>query len=123
MSDELLDNINRQLIKKTHDELSKLSEDGPLNLVRYNRSTDSYMPIGLPEHMLDKYINTLGENNVTETDSAYDNEDAITHATFSLIANHTVNSIISTIEVEKIFTGDPALYKEKYGSSTSKVRI
>ena len=123
MSDELLDNINKQLIKKTHDELSKLSKDGPLNLVRYNRSTDSYMPIGLPEHMLDKYVNTLGENNVTETDSAYDNEDAITHATFSLIANHTVNSIISTIEVEKIFTGDPALYKEKYGSSTSKVRI
>lgn len=123
MSNELLDNVNSQLIKKTYQELDKLSKDGPLNLVKYNRSTDSYLPIGLPEHMLDKYITTLGENNITETDSAYDNEDAITHATFSLIANHTVNSIISTIEVEKIFTGDPALYKEKYGSSTSKVRI
>ena len=123
MSNELLDNVNSQLIKKTYQELDKLSKDGPLNLVKYNRSTDSYLPIGLPEHMLDKYITTLGENNITETDSAYDNEDAITHATFSLIANHTVNSIISTIEVEKIFTGDPALYKEKYGSSTSKVHI
>lgn len=43
----------------------------------------------------------------------------------SCIGNYVLNSMISTIEVEKIFTGDPALYKYKKNSSdpTTKVQF
>ena len=43
--------------------------------------------------------------------SKTDSRDKGTDVIYSIIASHAINSAISTIEIEKCFTGDPALYK------------
>uniref|UniRef100_A0AAU8B7Q2 Uncharacterized protein n=1 Tax=Dulem virus 42 TaxID=3145760 RepID=A0AAU8B7Q2_9CAUD len=39
------------------------------------------------------------------------------------MANHTLNTILSCIETEKIFTGDPAFYKYKKNSSDPSITL
>lgn len=43
--------------------------------------------------------------------SDIDSQDKESDLVYSVIASHAINSAISTIEIEKCFTGDPALYK------------
>ena len=47
------------------------------------------------------------ETKFSDVDSQYKESDLV----YSVIASHAINSAISTIEIEKCFTGDPALYK------------
>jgi hypothetical protein len=81
------------------------------------------MPKGIPEQLLDKYTKVLQEANYGSFGKAYDSEDLLPHALFSLIGSHVANTATSIIEVEKIFSGDPAFYKKKKSESEPKTKI
>lgn len=59
----------------------------------------------------------LDDNELIERTKAYTNIDpnnAEGYAIFDMIADYTINSIISVTEIEKLFNGAPAYYKVKY---------
>ena len=54
---------------------------------------------------------------------AYDSEDILHHALFSLIGSHVANTATSIIEIEKIFAGDPAFYKKRALKNKEKITV
>lgn len=122
---ELLDAINRKLVDQTEQELFRISRPGsPLQLAEYNKTLGIYIPKGIPEQLLDRYTKTLQEAGYGSFGKAYDSEDLLHHALFSLIGSHVANTATSIIEVEKIFSGDPAFYKKNaYKDSRGKSKI
>lgn len=59
----------------------------------------------------------LDDNVLAERQQAYESLDANNaegYAIFDMLADYTINSIISVSEIEKIFNGAPAYYKVKY---------
>jgi hypothetical protein len=92
-------------------------------LVEFNKKTGMYVPKGIPEQLLNRYTKILQEADYGSYGNAYDSEDLLHHALFSLIGSHVANTAVSIIEVEKIFSGDPAFYKKKALKSKSKITI
>jgi hypothetical protein len=82
----LVDYVNNEISKAI--ELGVIGED----------LSNEYIPINFVEEF---------EKISSKTDSRDKGTDVI----YSIIASHAINSAISTIEIEKCFTGDPALYK------------
>lgn len=85
--------INDLLVDYVNDEISKAIELGVIGEDLSNK----YIPINFVEEF---------EKISSKTDSRDKGTDVI----YSIIASHAINSAISTIEIEKCFTGDPALY-------------
>lgn len=86
--------INDLLVDYVNNEISKAIELGVIGEALSNK----YIPINFVEEF---------EKISSKTDSRDKGTDVI----YSIIASHAINSAISTIEIEKCFTGDPALYK------------
>lgn len=86
--------INDLLVGYVNNEISKAVELGVIGEDLSNK----YIPINFVEEF---------EKISSKTDSRDKGTDMI----YSIIASHAINSAISTIEIEKCFTGDPALYK------------
>lgn len=86
--------INDLLVDYVNNEISKAIELGVISEDLSNK----YIPINFVEEF---------EKISSKTDSRDKGTDVI----YSIIASHAINSAISTIEIEKCFTGDPALYK------------
>lgn len=86
--------INDLLVDYVNNEISKAVELGVIGEDLSNK----YIPINFVEEF---------EKISSKTDSRDKGTDVI----YSIIASHAINSAISTIEIEKCFTGDPALYK------------
>ena len=86
--------INGLLVGYVNNEISKAVELGVIGEDLSNK----YIPINFVEEF---------EKISSKTDSRDKGTDVI----YSIIASHAINSAISTIEIEKCFTGDPALYK------------
>lgn len=86
--------INDLLVDYVNNEISKAMELGVIGEDLSNK----YIPINFVEEF---------EKISSKTDSRDKGTDVI----YSIIASHAINSAISTIEIEKCFTGDPALYK------------
>ena len=86
--------INNLLVDYVNNEISKAIELGVIGEDLSNK----YIPINFVEEF---------EKISSKTDSRDKGTDVI----YSIIASHAINSAISTIEIEKCFTGDPALYK------------
>lgn len=86
--------INDLLADYVNNEISKAIELGVIGEDLSNK----YIPINFVEEF---------EKISSKTDSRDKGTDVI----YSIIASHAINSAISTIEIEKCFTGDPALYK------------
>ena len=84
--------INDLLVGYVNNEISKAVELGVIG------EDLRYIPINFVEEF---------EKISSKTDSRDKGTDVI----YSIIASHAINSAISTIEIEKCFTGDPALYK------------
>ena len=72
-----------------------------------------------------EFVEEVNKKNIPETEkqkeiARYDNKNLNdvwqlhTDAVLSAVANYVVGQIISIIEVEKVFAGDPAFYKYKY---------
>lgn len=86
--------INDLLVDYVNNEISKAIELGVIGEDLSNK----YIPINFVEEF---------EKISSKTDSRDKGTDVI----YSIIASHAINSAISTTEIEKCFTGDPALYK------------
>lgn len=86
--------INDLLVDYVNNEISKAIELGVIGEDLSNK----YIPINFVEEF---------EKISSKTDSRDKGTDVI----YSIIASHAINSAISIIEIEKCFTGDPALYK------------
>lgn len=86
--------INDLLVDYVNNEISKAIELGVIGEDLSNK----HIPINFVEEF---------EKISSKTDSRDKGTDVI----YSIIASHAINSAISTIEIEKCFTGDPALYK------------
>lgn len=86
--------INDLLVDYVNNEISEAVELGVIGEDLSNK----YIPINFVEEF---------EKISSKTDSRDKGTDVI----YSIIASHAINSAISTIEIEKCFTGDPALYK------------
>lgn len=108
-SKELRVAINDKLQNLVKAELETLSQDGPLHLIDKNQKTGGFDNYAIPEQFLNQYKKSLKDAGFTEELNGV----TIPMIIYSLVANHLVNSEISTIEFEKIFAGDPAQYKWK----------
>lgn len=99
--------LNRLLQKRVNAEVDKAVKLGIINSIDKNNST-----YGLTNNLLDireidkraKYYRT--NDNLKSNAEAY--------AIYDIIADYTVNSIISVNEIEQLFSGDPAYYKWNY---------
>ena len=117
---QFTDRINEYLVNKTLQELQVISQPGPLQLVE--NKNGQYLPKYIPAQFLEVYRRQLSDSKLFGTAEIYNNKAVQASALFSLIGNYVVNSQISTIEIEKIFAGDPAQYKWKSGKeSKSKI--
>lgn len=130
-SQEILDSINAKLINLTEKSLQQFSQPGDVMQMLYvEKSTGAYMPSKIPVQLLKPYLDKLKEFNlVSQYTTLYDSSRkanvvfAEAQATYSLIANFTVNTILSIMEVEKVYTGEKAQYKQKKAKSTLPVRL
>lgn len=86
--------INDLLVGYVNNEISKAVELGVIG-----------------EDLSNKYIPINFVKEFEKISSKTDSRDKGTDVIYSIIASHAINSAISTIEIEKCFTGDPALYK------------
>ena len=82
-----------------------------------------FHPDAIPSHILNWYGKEFSKHNVSVSPHAYSDNRMINNLGLSAIANHTAATMISIIELEKVFSGDPAFYKWKYQKSKQKVRI
>lgn len=100
----LFDMINATLQDKVQEELDFLVDKGIIK--KY--ANGEYENLLIPSNMLDDYHER--SRSLLNGDSSKRSKPA---ALYSLIANHVANQMVSIIEVEKAFVGDPAYYKWK----------
>lgn len=100
----MYDTINAALQDKVQEELQFLVDKG---LIR-RTAIGNYENLLLPKNLVEDYETKA--RSLPVGNSSRRNKSA---ALYSLIANHTVNSMASIIEIEKVFVGDPAYYKWK----------
>lgn len=96
-------------------ELSELSKPGSINMV--DRMEDGrFKARAIPYQILDWYSNQYYEKGYSDyKESPYSGDDNIdADLTLSAITNNVLGSMMSVIEMEKVFSGDPAFYKWKY---------
>lgn len=108
----LKDGINHMLISRVSDEFQTISDDGSTKVVYFDGKT--YLPRAIPVQILDYYHNRFGKSGRVLSDYYDDEAGNVADCTLSAIANNVANEMISTIELEKVFTGDPAYYKWQY---------
>lgn len=108
----LKDGINHMLISRVSDEFQTISEYGSTKVVYFYGKT--YIPRAIPVQILDYYHNRFGKSGRVLSDYYEDEAGNVADCTLSAIANNVANEMISTIELEKVFTGDPAYYKWQY---------
>lgn len=108
----LKDGINHMLISRVSDEFQTISDDGSTKVVYFDGKT--YLPRAIPVQILDYYHNRFGKSGRVLSDYYEDEAGNVADCTLSAIANNVANEMISTIELEKVFTGDPAYYNWQY---------
>lgn len=108
----LKDGINTMLMSRVSDEFQTISDDGSTKVVYFDGKT--YLPRAIPVQILDYYHNRFGKSGRVLSDYYEDEAGNVADCTLSVIANNVANEMISTIELEKVFTGDPAYYKWQY---------
>ena len=125
ISEEIKTNINSILISLTKQELDRLSEpNSPYKMVK--KQNGMYLPEGIPAQLIRRYAKSiskaLGGEEVTIATTQGADRYLMQDALFSLIASYVANSAISTIEFEKVFSGDPAFYKRSTVEKTQRVK-
>lgn len=112
------DNI---LMPRVDDTISALTADTDYKLGWMDNG--QFHPDAIPSHILNWYGRQFSKHNVSVSHRAYSDNRMINNLGLSAIANHTAATMISIIELEKVFSGDPAFYKWKYQKSTQRVHI
>lgn len=112
------DNI---LMPRVDDTISALTADTDYKLGWMDNG--QFHPDAIPSHILNWYGRQFSKHNVSVSHRAYSDNRMINNLGLSAIANHTAATMISIIELEKVFSGDPAFYKWKYQKSKQRVHI
>ena len=125
-----LDKINQKLISVVDTSIENLSAPGdPLQLVSKDSETGLYSPTRIPKQLLSTYLKKMQDLGIVKGASIYSkaktekNKYAEQQATYSLLANHIINTILSVMEVEKVYSGDPAQYKYKINKNNPTTTI
>lgn len=130
ITQDALDKINQKLISVVDTSIENLSAPGdPLQLVSKDSETGLYSPTRIPKQLLSTYLKKMQDVGIVKGASIYSkaktekNKYAEQQATYSLLANHIINTILSIMEVEKVYSGDPAQYKYKINKNDPTTTI
>lgn len=133
-SDSFRDAINNKLIQMVDIEMERVSQDGS-SLQLCTKSIDTftgqvvYIPTKVPTQLMKRASDQMSAARLIPFGNVYDLKPsqslAKSQVLYSTIANFVVNQMMSVIEVEKVYAGDPAFYKEKANKAdkTSKVTL
>ena len=122
--DSLTSDITTFLNNIVDSELEELSKPGSLNMVE-KLEDGRYKSRAIPYQILDWYAERYYEKQYTDyRESAYCGDDDLdADFTLSAITNNVLGSMMSVIEMEKVFSGDPAFYKWKYKEDKDRKKI
>lgn len=117
------DGLNKLLQQKVksmvYAELRTVSKDGNLKLGNIDKN-GQFVPTKIPQTLLRQYAELFKQQGIPVNTSNIYMNDNINDLALSLMTNHVLSSIISTIEMEKVFSGDPAFYKNKFKTKQMK---
>ena len=109
--------INSQLVQLVDKELQRLSKPGSMHMVDKDENTGLYSSYAIPTQILQIASELL---NTGTHPYDYRNEPIDDHnLVLTAIGNHVAATMMSIIEFEKVFSGDPAYYKWKNGNKTT----
>lgn len=111
------DRLNKMLFERVNNELRELSTTSTCKLAFSfeDNGMVKYMTETMPSYLLDYYYKQFKAAGLTDGRTAYNSGSNMkADLTLSVIANHVAATAISVIEMEKVFSGDPAFYKYKY---------
>ena len=139
---ELLDAINGMLMRRVYDNMEKFSKPGITQIIRRDWYKDPTNPDSeiewhwtnraIPNQLVTNYAKKFekigidprnGKKLPITSASSYMKSDKSDALILSVIGNYTIQSIISIIEIEKVYSGDPAFYKWSYSKSTEHVVV
>lgn len=123
----LYDSLNKWLFQSVEDEIDKVTT-GPYRLGmkdKQGRFIADAIPVELLKYYKKKFdeakgIKTKDDNKIR---NPYSDADMLHNYSLSVIANHRLSTMISIIELEKVFAGDPAFYKYAYKKEDRKVIV
>lgn len=140
---ELYDAINKMLIRRVYDNMNKFSKPGITQLIKRQSYKDASNPDAIeewhwsnraiPHQLISEYSERFKKIGVSlvksgdtivkkplniSSESSYGRSEKSDALMLSVIGNYTLQSIISIIEIEKVYSGDPAFYKWKYAKQT-----
>lgn len=136
---ELYDAINAMLIRRVYDNMDKFSKPGVTQIIKRQSLKDNTDPNAveewhwsnraIPNQLMSEYaerFKMIGIDPVTQkalkisSASSYGRGDKSDALVLSVIGNYTLQSMISIIEIEKVYSGDPAFYKWKYAKKSER---
>ena len=122
--DDVCDSINDMLMARTMSDLEHISSyEGvyqPMRMAFFNGNDKKYYPQSIPSYILNYYAKIFDKNGYGFQSYAYGNGHDADYL-LSAIGSHVASTMLSIIETEKIFTGDPAFYKWKYLENTASI--
>lgn len=117
-SSDLKEAINSWIMNLVEHEIDVASEEtSPLRIIKKDKhgNLNNY---AVPREIIDKYKKKIRGQGFNSKIKGKDEETAVL---YSIVANYTVNSMMSILEFEKVFAGDPAWYKTKNYEEQRKV--
>lgn len=100
------------LMKRVNDDLRVLTANSSYKIGFMNNGR--FTPDAIPSNILNWYQQQFGKAGMEVGTRAYSDNKLLSDYGLSAVANHVASTMISIIEVEKVFSGDPAFYKWKY---------
>lgn len=114
-TDKLYDDINRLLFERVDSDLKTLTSNVDYRLGFMDG--DKFVPDAIPSFILKKYQDMFAKAGETVGRKPYSDKRMLSNYGLSAVANHVISTWISIVELEKVFSGDPANYKYVYYTS------
>lgn len=102
--------IQKKIYEMVQNEIAELSKEGNLNLGKLD-SDGRFIPTKIPTQLLEAYAKRFKDLGLFDGYFNTQDTDSLKNFALSLITNNVLSSIISVIEIEKVFSGDPAFYE------------
>lgn len=111
-TDKLYDDINRLLFERVDSDLKTLTSNVDYRLGFMDG--DKFVPDAIPSFILKKYQDMFAKAGEKVGRKPYSDKRMLSNYGLSAVANHVISTWISIVELEKVFSGDPANYKYIY---------
>ena len=111
-TDKLYDDINILLFERVDSDLKTLTSNVDYRLGFMDG--DKFVPDAIPSFILKKYQDMFAKAGETVGRKPYSDKRMLSNYGLSAVANHVISTWISIVELEKVFSGDPANYKYVY---------